>query len=922
MAPDITLTIDGVEVTTERGKTVIQAAMDAGIYIPYLCYYPTMKPYGACRMCVVQVEGRPGTPASCTEPAAPGMVVTTNSPLVNALRRGVTEMLLSEHPHGCLTCHRVELCGPQDVCLRHVSVNDRCVMCPKNERCELKDTVRYVGVDMDSPLAYNYRNLQVDVGDPFYDRDYNLCIACARCVRACDEMRGDSAITMIERSGTVLVGTSFGTSLLESGCEFCGACIDVCPVGALVETDNKWEKAQSVVSSVCTLCPVGCEMDIEVDSRGRAIRFVGKSDGVNDGQLCYKGKFNTEMVNSRKRLKNPLVRREGTLQDASWDEALEAIKSGFAQHRGESFGALAGNSVTNESLYLLQKFTRVGMHSNNVDYIANHRSKVLDGLGRLIGQKGATGSYKDVGNSEAILLVSSNVTEEQNVAAVPVKRAVKAGSKLVVIDSREVEMTRYADIWLRPLPGTEMVIVAAMLRVISDESWENHGFLNDNCEGLIEYKNSLWAFDLKKVSKIAGVSEDDIRRAARAVATQGKTSILYALDNMGIQSQDEMVQALINLAMVTGSLGSNEGGVFPLLAGANQQGASDLGCTPDTLPGSTTLENISHNTLLEGLWGTKLPDASGLATIRMIDSAMTGEIKSMMIVGYDDSLVNGDIPNALQALAQLDFLVVQDVHPSEISDLADVVLPSVPFTEDIGTVTTQDRRVQVVTPAIAPRGDCLADWQIISLIAGVLDFGDQFNYENSGQVFGEIQQVVSSYAGINYGSLSTGQSVQWPSDGEGNGTSTLYADGFPSGLLVLQAMELGTTLTVDVSEQYPLIMVPGRVLYQDDRESELTKQGLNNVLHRKEIVEIHPDDAMTYKVQQGDEIELSDAQGWTRWFSVSVSESIVPGTVSVTTLFGEMATQLQSSKDPIKMLRAPRLNISPVRLDPAVVAVS
>ena len=205
MAPDITLTIDGVEVTTERGKTVIQAAMDAGIYIPYLCYYPTMKPYGACRMCVVQVEGRPGTPASCTEPAAPGMVVTTNSPLVNALRRGVTEMLLSEHPHGCLTCHRVELCGPQDVCLRHVSVNDRCVMCPKNERCELKDTVRYVGVDMDSPLAYNYRNLQVDVGDPFYDRDYNLCIACARCVRACDEMRGDSAITMIERSGTVLV---------------------------------------------------------------------------------------------------------------------------------------------------------------------------------------------------------------------------------------------------------------------------------------------------------------------------------------------------------------------------------------------------------------------------------------------------------------------------------------------------------------------------------------------------------------------------------------------------------------------------------------------------------------------------------------------------------------------------------------------
>ncbi|SVB27205.1 uncharacterized protein METZ01_LOCUS180059, partial [marine metagenome] len=228
---------------------VLQAAIDNNVYIPYLCYWPGMKPYGSCRMCAVEVEGGRGTPASCTLPVADNMVVTTASSEVRDLRHGVLELLLSEHPHGCLTCHRIELCGPQDICLRHVSVMDRCVVCPKNERCELKDTVRFVGTNMESPLSYNYRNLQIETGDPFYDRDYNLCIVCARCVRVCEEIRGDDAVTMIERSGTVLVGTSFGSSLLESGCEFCGACIDVCPVGELVERDHKWDKAVKTVKT-------------------------------------------------------------------------------------------------------------------------------------------------------------------------------------------------------------------------------------------------------------------------------------------------------------------------------------------------------------------------------------------------------------------------------------------------------------------------------------------------------------------------------------------------------------------------------------------------------------------------------------------------------------------------------------------------
>ena len=251
----ITITIDGVQVNTQPGKMVLEAAIEGGIYVPYLCYHPGMKPFAACRMCVVEVEGGRGYPASCTLPVQDGMVVKNDTHEVYQLRRSIMEMLISEHPHGCLTCHRVDLCGPQDVCLRHVSVNDRCVTCPKNERCELKDTTRYLNMELESPLGYKYRNLPIEVGDPFYDRDYNLCIVCGRCVRVCEEVRGDNAITFTERAGQALVGTSHGTSLLESGCEFCGACLDVCPVGALVESDHKWEKASRVEKTICPPLP-------------------------------------------------------------------------------------------------------------------------------------------------------------------------------------------------------------------------------------------------------------------------------------------------------------------------------------------------------------------------------------------------------------------------------------------------------------------------------------------------------------------------------------------------------------------------------------------------------------------------------------------------------------------------------------------
>ncbi|MCH9037431.1 MAG: (2Fe-2S)-binding protein, partial [Chloroflexi bacterium] len=360
MVSAITISIDGQEIVTQPGKTIIQAAMESGLYIPYLCYYPGMKPFGACRMCVVEVENTRGTPASCTTPVANGMVVSTNTPLLLDLRKGITELIISEHPHGCLTCHRTDLnganlCGPEDICQRHVSVTDRCVACPKNERCELKDTTIFVGTGLTTPLTYQYRNLPVLTQDPFYDLDYNLCIVCGRCVRACEELRGDSAITFTERAGISLVGPAHGASLLESGCEFCGSCIDVCPVGALVESDYKWEKAVEHVSTTCPHCPVGCQLKLEVNKRGKVIRAIPELEAeANHGQACFKGKFGLNFINSRNRLKTPLVRRNGSLEEASWEEALALVAEKLSLYKGDQFAAIASYRGTNEENYLLQ----------------------------------------------------------------------------------------------------------------------------------------------------------------------------------------------------------------------------------------------------------------------------------------------------------------------------------------------------------------------------------------------------------------------------------------------------------------------------------------------------------------------------------------------------------------------------------------
>jgi len=941
---EINLIIDGKEITTQPGNTILQAAMASGLYIPYLCYYPGMKPFGACRMCVVEVENGRGTPASCTTPVAEGMVVNTDTQQIQDLRKGITELIISEHPHGCLTCHRTDingpnLCGPEDICLRHVSVTDRCVSCPKNERCELKDTTIYVGTGLTTPMTYKYRNLPVLNQDPFYDLDYNLCIVCARCVRACEELRGDNAITLTERSGISLVGPAYGSSLLESGCEFCGTCIDVCPVGALVESDYKWDKAVESTSTTCPHCPVGCQLKLEVNKRGKVIRVIPELEAeANKGQACFKGKFGLDFINKKSRLKSPMIRKDGALEDVTWEEAISFVADKLALYKGSGFAALSSPRSTNEEAYILQKFTRSVMNSNNVDHSSNMKPEITEILGDVLGYQAATNTIWSIEESDCILVVSSNVTEEHNVASVAIKRGSKNGSKLIVIDSREVELTRSCSLWLKPRPGTDSVLLGGILKVIFDESLENQEFLNNRAENLDNLKNSLWKFDLKKVQDITGVDESDIRTAARHVAESDSTSFIYALDNLDHHQRSESTKSVINLALATGNLGKNTGGIYPLRSGTNDQGSWDVGCVPHLLPGYRQLDDSFARESLEKSWGLNIPDEKGLGLKAMFPAIANGDVKAMMIVGSSTNFSNGDLGDVLSYMEKLEFLVVQDTFLTDVGMLADVVLPSVTFAEKEGTFTNMERRVQPLRKVLEVNNTyAMPDWWIITELAKTMGY-NSFDYHCAAQILDEISNNIPFYAGIKYDRLLSKEGIlepvgipnfpipsqlipassgwnlgiQWPClDVQDSGTEVLHANLAQADRFFMPSLEVvnGTDLT---TQDFPLLFVPGRVLHNSD---DLSIEVVNNknIIVRDEILQLHPEDAKRFGIKESEKIELESVDEKLT-FQAMITEEAFTGVVTSTSLFGSLITQLDASEDPDPMGNVPTLITKAVKL--------
>ncbi len=949
MADEITISFDGVEVKTQTGKMVLEAAMEGGIFLPYLCYHPGMKPFAACRMCVVGVEGARGYPAACALPVTDGMKIRNEAEDVQALRRSVMEMLIAEHPQGCLNCHRVDICGPTDICLRHVSINDRCVTCPKNERCELKDTVRYLGMNLESPLEYKYRNIPLELGDPFYDRDYNLCIVCGRCVRACEELRGDDAICFVDRAGTALVGTSFGTSLLESGCEFCGACIDVCPVGALVETEHKWEKPARTGRAICPLCPVGCQLNLEVNASGGFVRSVPEINAPsNRGQACFRGKFGLEFVNHTDRLQTPMIRRDGVFEEATWDQALNFVSSRLAEYRGETFALLTAPDCTNEEQYLAQKFSRVAMQSNNVDQTSNTQPEAVLGLERALGYAAATNSIWDLENSGCILVFNCNVTEEHNVVGVPIKRAAKNSTDLVVIDSREVELTRYATLWLRPAPGTELVLLGGILRSMLDQGLERTDWLEENCESPATLLYALRSLDLTQITQETNVSEEDIAQAARLYGQADSSAIVYALDNISSEARLDCVRALVNMTLVTGNLGKPGSGLLPLRQGANEQGAWDVGCLPDRLPGYAKVDDDEARQTLESAWGSSLPNTPGFGAAEALSRAMEGRVKAILLAGESPNLENGELGDGLAALEALEFLVVIDSFLGQAAQRASVVLPRSTFAEKEGTFTNLERRVQRFSPILqqgkssqqngsGQRGASGArpeSW-IISQLAQRMNVPG-FDHDSAAETMDEIAKVTSIYSGISYTKLDAGggivfrtllespqptqvlysgrehPGIQWPCfNPDDKGTPILYDGGFTDRKAEVETPQF-QSVSKPLDPEFPAWLVPGRVLQQFDRELTVLK-GKHNQIVRKELLELNPVDAASWDIGEEDLVEVV-AQGYRMSGWAHINESVPPGVIATTSLFGQMISDIEVSEEMIPASRLPGLKIRPARI--------
>ncbi len=882
----VTLTIDGQGVEARQGMTVLEAACEAGIYIPTLCHDPDLEPYGGCRLCVVGIEGMRGQPTACTTPVTSGMVVHTSTPAVNQIRRYAMELIISNHPLDCLTC-------------------------VKNQRCELQKVASYLGVT-ERRLPWTYRERPVDRSNPFFTLDHNYCILCARCVRACDEITGVNAIEIISRGYDSYVGTFGDKPLLDSICRSCGECLVRCPVAAMVPRENIQPTQE--VETTCPYCGVGCGMYLGIRD-GQIVGVRGNRDNpVNKGELCVKGRFGVaEFVNHPERLTTPLVKRNGKFVEASWDEALKLVAKKLGSYGKDEVAVISSAKCTNEENYLIQKLARAVLGTNNVDHCARlcHAPSVT-GLVQSFGSGAMTNSINEILDTSCILAIGTNTTEAHPIIGFRIKRAVKRGAKLIVANPREIGLVRYAQIWLRHKPGTDVALLMGIMRVIVDEGLEDSEFIGERCEDFDTFKESLKAFDLKSVEQITGVPAGKIARAARLYAQNKPGAILYAMGITQHSHGTDNVMAVANLAMLTGNIGQPGSGVNPLRGQNNVQGACDMGALPDVYPGYQSVADEAVRQKFETAWGVSLSPTPGLTIGEILEASGQRKIKALYLVGENPSLSEADANHAREALSRLEFLVVQDIFLSETAHLAHVVLPGVSFAEKNGTFTNTERRVQRVRKAIEPVGSSKPDWQITCQIAKKMG-SNGFDFSDPARIMDEISRLTPSYGGISFARLDN-LGLQWPCPTlEHPGTPILHTQKFTRGKGRFIPLEYKPSLELP-DEEFPLILTTGRSIFHFHTGTLSRKVGGLNVLRGEELVEINLEDARSLGIGDGEMVKVVSRRGEVV-AKAKVGEVSPAGVVFMTFHFSESPTNVltNSAFDPVAKI--PEYKVCAVRVE-------
>ena len=848
----ITLTIDGRQVEAPKGATVLEAALAADMYIPTLCHDPDLKPYGACRLCVVEIEGMRGLVSSCTTPAAEGMVVHTETPKVNLARRVAVELIMANHRGDCLTC-------------------------AKNQFCELQKVARYIGIEQEhfDRLRKSTQVLPIDKSHPAFDRDPNKCILCAKCVRACHEVAGVGAIDIAFRGYAAKVSTFGDKPITESICESCGECVERCPTGALLP--KRARQATQWVKTICPYCGVGCSMYLGV--RGNEIVAVqgDRESPVNQGGLCVKGRFGFDFVSHPDRLTKPLIRKEGrgkdikvngnlgdVFREASWDEALDLVAERLSQikykYGSDSIGILSSAKFTNEENYLVQKFARAVLGTNNVDHCARlcHASTVVAALAAF-GDGAMSNSIADIGKADLLFVIGSNTTECHPVIGRIVRQRVKSGdARVIVADPRAIELSKQAAVHLRHKPGTDVALLNAVMHVIIEEGLHDKRFIEERTEGFEELAETVKRYTPEMAEGITGVSKADIVKAARLFANAERAAILYGMGITQHTTGTDNVKSLANLLLLTGNIGREGTGFSPLRGQNNVQGACDMGALPNVLPGYQRVDNPDARLKFESAWGCTIKDKPGLPVTEMIEAASLGKIRAMYVVGENPMMSEPYLGHAQRSMSQLEFLVVQDIFPTETAVMADVILPAAAFAEKDGTFTNTERRVQKLRKAVQPPGEAKPDWQIISALAERM--GYPFDYRSTEEVMDEITSLNPIYGGIRYDRLD-GYGLQWPCfDTEHPGTPILHQGKFTRGLGKFHVVEYSPPAE-SASAAYPLILTTGRVLEHWHTGSMSRRSEVLDELCPNGAIDIHPDDALKLGIVDGDLITVASERG-------------------------------------------------------------
>jgi len=863
----ITLTIDGEKITVPSGITVLEAGRKAEVDIPTLCNDPDLKPYGACRLCIVQIEGVRGLPTSCTTPVRQSMIVETHNEEIDRVRRHTLELLVASHP-------------------------DECLVCDKSDTCMLLKLARRFGVDRKNITRLRRSRLPgnpVDDSHPALVFDPDKCVLCGKCVRTCHEIVGIGAIDFAFRGDRSRI-SSFGAKQFSlSICRSCGECVDRCPTGAL--TPAEFHSPEKEVRTVCPYCGVGCGIVVGIRNQKITGILGDKESPVNHGGLCVKGRFGVDFVHHPDRLKKPLIRKEGFLKtdtsispmeafrEAEWDEALgrAADSLGYVRCRytSNSIGVISSAKCTNEDNYIVQKFARAVLGTNNVDHCARlcHASTVSAAI-ESFGSGAMSNSIDDVDYADVVLVIGSNTTDCHPILGRKIMRAVRQGRlSLIVADPRSIDLCEMARLHMAHLPGTDVALLHGMMRHIVDSGLQDTAFIQNRCEGYAPFLDSLRRYPPDAVAQITGVDSDKIRAAAELFGRADRAMVLYGMGITQHISGTDNVKSITNLLLLTGHIGRRGTGFSPLRGQNNVQGSCDMGALPNVYPGYQSIKDPETVKKFEEIWHRTLNPNPGWTLTEMFEKCNEKRLRALYVVGENPALSEPDVHHAKEALAGLDFLAVQDLFLTETAQLADVVLPAAGFAEKDGTFTNTERRIQRIRRALDPPGNAQADWEILCGIATRMGYSMQ--YEDASDIMDEIAQVTPSYGGISYDRLESG-GIQWPCPNRSHpGTPTLYTESFTRGRGLFHALNDVPPAELPTRE-YPLLLNTGRILEQWHTGSMSRRSRVLNALAPEGSVEINPFDAAGLGLNDGDIVNLHSRRGNIRT-KVSRTNRVFPG---------------------------------------------